>query len=144
MKQLFLTSEVNSVAQDIRQKITKTGNLCTAFITTPIEKGLEDDDLEWHEQNKTSMINAGFDILEYTIAGKKLEELKKDLSHADVIYVEGGSLIHMMNQSRISGFDNFAREFIKNGGIYIGTSTGSFIAAEDTSPGLLSRNLFRR
>ena len=91
MKELFLTSDVNLAAKDISQKIhTKTGNMRTAFITTPIEK--EEGDLEWHEQNKTSMANAGFDI--------------------------------------------FIREFIENGGKYIGTSTGSFIMAEDTAPGL--------
>lgn len=135
MIELFLTSDVKAVAKDISQKLhTRTGNMRTAFITTPIEK--EDGDLEWHKQNKASMINAGFDIFEYTIAGKNFEDLKKDLKDVDIVYVEGGSLVHMMNQVRLSGFDVFIREFILNGGKYIGTSTGSFIMAEDTAPGL--------
>jgi dipeptidase E len=137
MKQLFLTSEVNLVARNISKKIkTKSGNLRTAYITTPIEKGHEGDDLEWSKQNQASMIKAGFDTFEYSITGKNLEELKQDLKNIDVVYVEGGSLVHMMNQVRLSGFDLFIREFIEGGGIYIGTSTGSFIAAEDTAPGL--------
>lgn len=45
-------------------------------------------------------------------------------------------MVHMMNQARLSGFDIFIRKFIEDGGTYIGTSTGSFIAAEDTAPGL--------
>ena len=137
MKELFLTSEVNLVASDIRKKIkTKSGNLKTAYITTPTEKGHEEDDLEWSRQNKASMVKEGFDIFEYSITGKKIEELEQDLGSADVVYVEGGSLVHMMNQVRLSGFDTFIREFVEDGGVYIGTSTGSFIMAEDTAPGL--------
>lgn len=137
MKELFLTSEVNLVAADIRKKIkTKSGNLRTAYVTTPTEKGHDGDDLEWSKQNKASMVKVGFDIFEYSITGKKIEELKQDLSGVDVIYVEGGSLVHMMNQARLSGFDVYIHKFIEDGGVYIGTSTGSFIAAEDTAPGL--------
>ncbi len=135
--QLFLTSEVNLVAQDISKKITtKTGNLKTAFITTPTEKGHEQDDLQWSKDNQSSMRNAGFDIFEYTITNKNLEELKKDLGECDVVYVEGGSLIHMMNQVRRTGFDKFIVDFLEKGGVYVGTSTGSFIAAKDTAPGI--------
>ncbi len=125
------------VAEDISKKIkTRSGHLRTAYITTPVEKGLEGDDLDWSRQNQASMKKAGFDTFEYSITGKKIEELKHNLGLADVIYVEGGSLIHMMNQIRLSGFDAFVREFIEKSGVYIGTSTGSFIAAENTAPGL--------
>jgi len=137
MKELFLTSEINLVASDISKKIkTKSGNLRTAYIITPVEKGYEKNDLKWSKQNQASMIKAGFDIFEYSITNKKLDELKRDLNDVDVIYVEGGSLVYMMNQVRLSGFDIFIREFVKKGGVYIGTSTGSFIMAEDTAPGL--------
>jgi len=135
MQQLFLTSEVASVAEDIAKKIP--GSKRTAFITTPIERGHENDDLQWHKDNKAAMSRAGFDIFEYTITGKTREGLENDLASAEVIYVEGGSLVWMMNQVRLSGFDAFIREFLENGGSYIGTSTGSFIAATDTEPGLV-------
>ena len=138
MIELFLTSEVQAVAEDIYKKISKgSGKLHTAYIITPIERGHEEDDLGWHKKNKESMMTAGFDIFEYSITGKNVENLQSDLGNADVIYVEGGSLVHMMNQARISGFDSFIREFVEKGGKYIGTSTGSFIMAEDTAPGLV-------
>ncbi|HVZ12743.1 MAG TPA: Type 1 glutamine amidotransferase-like domain-containing protein [Patescibacteria group bacterium] len=136
MKTLFLTSEVEIVASDVYQKINKNGRLRTAYITTPTEKGHENDDLAWHRSNKLSMENAGFETFDYTITGKNPKALEADLKDAEVIYVEGGSLVHMMNQARISGFDKFIKSFVENGGIYIGTSTGSFIMAEDTAPGL--------
>ena len=72
----------------------------------------------------------------YTITGKTYEQIDKDLSAVDVIYVEGGSLVFMLNQARITGFDRFISDFVARGGVYIGTSTGSFIAAKDTAPGL--------
>jgi peptidase E len=140
MRQLFLTSEVASVAADIARNIV--GPKRTAFITTPLERGHEDDDLQWHRDNKTSMQEAGFEIFEYTITGKTRDDLEHDFAEADVIYVEGGSLVWMMNQARSTGFDDFIREFVNKGGIYIGTSTGSFIAAEDTAPGLELENYF--
>lgn len=137
MIELFLTSDVNSVAANISKKIkTRTRKKRTAFITTPLEKGHEGDDLQWHKQNKEALTKEGFDIFEYTITGKKLEDLKRDLKDIDIVYVEGGSLVHMMNQTRSSGFDIFIRDFVENGGKYIGTSTGSFITAEETAPGL--------
>ncbi|MES3004862.1 MAG: Type 1 glutamine amidotransferase-like domain-containing protein [Patescibacteria group bacterium] len=137
MKQLFLTSEVKLVAKDIGKRIvTSSGNLHTVYITTPTEKGHEEDDLQWSRDNKQAMVDAGFDTFDYSITGKSLADLKKDLNDVDVVYVEGGSLVHMMNQVRISGFEVFIKDFLDKGGVYIGTSTGSFIAAVDTAPGM--------
>lgn len=137
MKQLFLTSEVAGVARDIGCKIyTATGGLVTAYITTPIERGHDGDDLAWHHGNRSALQQAGFQTFDYTITGKRYEQICEDLAGVDVIYVEGGSLVFMLNQARITGFDRFLRDFVARGGVYIGTSTGSFIAAEDTAPGL--------
>lgn len=137
MKQLFLTSEVADVAHDISAKIkTLSGRLITAYITTPMERGHDGDDLAWHHNNRASMQRAGFETFEYTITGKTYEQICKDLSAVDVIYVEGGSLVFMLNQARIAGFDRFVSDFVARGGVYIGTSTGSLIAAKDTAPGL--------
>lgn len=143
MKQLFLTSEVKLVAKSVKERIkTRSGQFKTAYITTPIEKGHENDDLHWHKDNKQSMIDAGFDIFEYTITGKSIDELRTDLKEADVIYVEGGSLTHMLSQSKKTGFDVFLREFVAKGNPYIGTSTGSFIASSDTEAGLSLEDYF--
>ncbi|MFA6601565.1 MAG: Type 1 glutamine amidotransferase-like domain-containing protein [Candidatus Paceibacterota bacterium] len=143
MKQLFLTSEINLVAQDIKNKIkTKSGKFKTAYITTPIERGHDNDDLEWHRQNKKSMIDAGFDVFEYTITNKNANDFQNDLGDADIIYVEGGSLVYMLNQARKTGFDVFLRKFTEEGNPYIGTSTGSFIASIDTEAGLSLENYF--
>lgn len=141
MKQLFLTSEVNLVAESIEKKVkTKSGKLKTAYVTTPIEKGHEHDDLNWHKQNKKSMNDAGFDIFEYTITNKNLDQIQSDLANIDILYVEGGSLVHMLNQSRATGFDIFLKKFVEDGNPYIGTSTGSFIVATDTEAGLSLEN----
>ncbi len=143
MKQLFLTSEVNLVAKDIINKIeTKSGKFRTAYIITPIEKGHANDDLEWHVENKKSMLEAGFDIFEYTITNKNINDFNDDLSDVDIIYVEGGSLTHMLRQVKVTGFDKFIVDFVDSGKPYIGTSTGSFIASTDTEAGLSLENHF--
>ncbi len=143
MKQLFLTSDVADVAADIAQKIqTKSGALKTAYITTALERGHDDDDLAWHKYNKQSMEDAGFDVFEYTITGKSIEEMRADLTSVDVVYVEGGSLVWMLQQVRETGFDVLVKEMINAGTPYIGTSTGSFIMAPDTEAGLALENYF--
>ena len=49
----------------------------------------------------------------------------------DVLHVHGGNSFYLLLQSRKSGFDKFAKKFIDNGGIYIGSSAGSVVAAPD-------------
>lgn len=122
-----MTSSGNRVAKDIAEQIGK--GLKTVFITTASET--EGPDLEWLHNDRRGLEDAGFDLFDYTITGKSSEQLEKDLKDIDVVYLSGGNTFYLLLQSRKSGFDKFVRKFMDNGGIYIGTSAGSIVAATD-------------
>ena len=122
-----MTSSGNRVAKDIAEQIGK--GLKTVFITTASET--EGPDLEWLHNDRRGLEDAGFDLFDYTITGKSSEQLEKDLKDIDVVYLSGGNTFYLLLQSRKSGFDKFDRKFMDNGGIYIGTSAGSIVAATD-------------
>jgi len=128
MKRLFLASEINVVASHIAKQLDiSSKKLKTAFITTASEG--EKGEKKWLEDNRNGLIDAGFDVLDYTITGKKYEQIVKDLKDVDVIHVNGGNTFYLLLQARKSGFDKFVKEHVKQGGIYTGSSAGSIIAS---------------
>jgi dipeptidase E len=136
MKQLFLASSIDRTAKAIAEQITqKTGKdiktLKTAFITTGAEavKIQNPDDMEWLENDRKGLADAGFDLFDYTITDKTPEQIEKDLGDCDVIHVNGGNSFYLLIQARKSGFDKFIRDFVNKGKIYTGSSAGSIIAS---------------
>ncbi len=133
MKRLFLTSSVNFVASDIAKKLNLNKGNKLVFITTASEYKARD--LSWQDEDRNSLVQAGFDVFDYTIIGKKQKQLKEDLRGADYIYVSGGNTFYLLEKAQESGFIKIIRDLIlKMGKIYIGTSAGSIIAGPDTYP----------
>lgn len=138
MKQLFLTSSIHAVAHDIAKKVNLAKANKLVFITTAadIEKG----DKTWLDDDRRSLVNAGFNVTDYTIVGKSYEQLDKDLRDYDFIYLSGGNTFYLIRQSEETGFSKLVRELVLNKGkIYIGTSAGSIIAGPKCPDYLLSK-----
>lgn len=129
MKRLFLTSSVSFVAPSVAEKIGNVKGMKLAFINTPAE--LETEDLGWQDDDRNSLIKVGFDVFDYTITGKKKDEIKSDLEPADVIYFSGGNQFYLLRRLQESGCADVIRNFVNSGKIYIGTSAGSMIAGPD-------------
>ena len=69
MKRLFLASSIDRIAKHIAKKISKdVKKLKIAFITTAAEPELEKnhDDREWFDNDRKGLINASFNIFDYT------------------------------------------------------------------------------
>lgn len=131
MKKLFLASEIDVCAKHLAKQIKKPVNkLKTVFIPTAAEP--ETGDKKWVKDNKKGLVEAGFNVFDYTITGRTPKEIEKDLNDVDVIHVNGGNTFYLLLQARISGFDKFVRKQIKKGVIYTGSSAGSII----TSPNI--------
>jgi len=126
MKRLYLTSAVSFVAKDIAKHIGKVKGLKLAFINTPAE--LEKKDLEWQDDDRNSLVEVGFDIFDYTITDKTKEQIKNDLSVADVIYISGGNQFYLLEKIQQTDCADVIRDYVAKGKIYIGTSAGSMIA----------------
>ena len=128
MKRLFLASEINIVASHIANQLKNSSQkLKTVFISTAEE--VETGDKQWVKDNKNGLIDSGFDVFDYTITGKKYQQIVEDLKNVDVIHVNGGNPFYLLLQARKSGFDKFVKQYIKQGGIYTGSSAGSIIAS---------------
>jgi dipeptidase E len=80
------------------------------------------------------LLKSGFEIFDYTITGKTIEQIKHDLSGIDVLHIPGGNEFYLKAKSNESNFDEFVIDFIAKGGIYIGSSCGSIIVGTDMSP----------
>lgn len=133
MKRLFLASSVSGVALRIARDIgAKVRGMRLAFIITAAEA--EEGNKGWLRDDRAAVVKAGFDVFDYTLTGKTSEQIRKDLSHVDVVFIEGGNPFYLLQQIQQSGFAPIVRELIKKGVIYIGSSAGSQVAGPDLYP----------
>ena len=110
-----------------------------------------DDDKEWLRNDRKALVDAGFDVSDYTITDKKKDQIVKDLGEYSYIYISGGDTPYLLEQSKKSSFSSLVGEMInKEGKTYIGTSAGSIIAGpyipeylyEDKAPSIEERRSF--
>ena len=129
--ELFLTSSVHAVAHDIAKKVDLAKANKLVFIDTATEPKGEREDLEWLKNDRKALVNAGFDVSDYTITGKTRDKLEEDLKDFDFIYLSGGNTAYLLEQSQKSGFISLVKELVsERGKIYIGTSAGSIICGQ--------------
>jgi dipeptidase E len=131
MRRLFLASEINRVAHDIAKRIGKDPKtLKTAFINTAAE-AKDDPNPQFLNKNRNGLVEAGFNLFDYTLTDKTSDQIQEDLEGCDIIHVNGGVTPYLLLQARKSGFDKFIKKFVDEGGIYLGSSAGSIIVSPD-------------
>lgn len=82
------------------------------------------------------LINAGIPAENISIYDCDREMPYEELKEFDVVYFCGGSPKHLVKKIHESKFDRPLCRFIENGGIYVGVSAGSMVAAENLADGL--------
>ena len=60
----------------------------------------------------------------------------EELRQYDLVYFTGGSPHYLLERINDTGFNRSLRQFIDNGGVYVGVSAGSCIATNDLPDGL--------
>lgn len=70
------------------------------------------------------------DIPERNITFFKLDKKanKDNLKDVDAIFVLGGNTFDYLDRIRKTGLDKLIKNFVKNGGVYLGLSAGSYVA----------------
>lgn len=131
MKKLFLASTVSLVVKDIAKKINKKG-LKLAFVKTASEA--EEGVLDWLDQDRNSLKEAGFKVSNYTITGKTKIQVENDLKDFDVLFFSGGNTFYLLEKIQQAKCAKIIADFIENGKIYIGSSAGSLVAGPDILP----------
>lgn len=129
MKRLFLTSSLRRVIKDLVKHIDGYKGMKVTFITTASE--VEEGNKEWLSDDRDALAEVGFKVVEYTVAGKRKEQIKKDLDDANVICFSGGNTLYLLEKIQESDCFKLVRDYILEGKIYIGISAGSEIASSD-------------
>lgn len=129
---IFLTSESYNVMHDIVKYIDVPQNKKLLFVDTAGE--IKTGDRPWLTQAIDVLKELGFEVIEYTITDKTQNEIEEKLKDVDVLYVAGGDNFYLLKKAQENNFAQIAREFVANGGIYIGQSAGSVIAGPDIYP----------
>lgn len=128
MKRLFLASAIEYVAVDIARRLDTPG-MPMGYITTAAEVG--EGDLGWLEAGRAALVEAGFDVFNYTITGKTEAEIRQELEGVGAVCLSGGNNFYLLAKIRESGFDRIAAEWVAGGRPYLGSSAGSIVAGPD-------------
>ncbi len=128
---IFLTSDAATVMKDLVKYIDVDKNKKVLFVNTA---GELHDNPEWIDRARDEMRDIGFEMVEYTITDKNEAENQKAVDGVDIVYIAGGNAFYLLQKVQESGFLEIMKDFIKNGGIYIGQSAGSYLAGPTLEP----------
>jgi len=129
MKTLFLSSagvRFPIIKRELLKVLPKApSQLSLSFVNTAANV-VEDD--TFSKEDEKELRNMGFSVQVVDIAGKNEGELREILGNQDVIYVEGGNGFYLLKQVKESGFEKVIKELIDRGVVYVGVSSGTYIA----------------
>lgn len=123
---IFLTSDAATVIHDVTKHFDFENNKKVLFVETSGET--HQGKRRWIDDAIEKMQQLGFELEIYTITDKTESEIKSAISRVDIIYVAGGNSAYLLNKSQENNFAEIVKEFIDDGGIYIGQSAGSIVA----------------
>ena len=127
MKNIFLTScgIINDkIKNEFYEQINKDIKDVKVLYITTASDGEPDDDKTWMNEEFKTILNLGIlkeNITEYKI-GKSI-----NVNDFDIMYMMGGNTFYLLDIIRKTNFDNYIRNFIESGKIYVGSSAGSEI-----------------
>lgn len=93
-----------------------------------ITAGKGTPDMSYLGKGKKILENKGFDFQDIDIEGMDEQSIRLALVGKHVIFVPGGNAFYLLKAIRQSRFDWVVRDFIELGGIYIGASSGAYVA----------------
>lgn len=129
MQTIILTSagfKTEKLRENLLRVLPKIpSQLKLAYITTASKV---EEHRDYVDRDRGILQDLGFKIKELDIEGKNTNDLKRELSNFNVIYVQGGNTFYLLREVRRSGFDRVVKRLIDKGVIYIGVSAGSYIA----------------
>lgn len=88
---------------------------------------------EWIDEGREILKQHGWQVFDYDIAGKSTAEVEQELSDKDVIFVQGGQCLYMLEEAQKCNLSDIIKRAVARGVPYIGESTGSIITGRDIS-----------
>lgn len=127
---LFLTSSTDQTTHAwIKHLGRDPHSMKLTFITTAAE--VEKGDKQWLYDDRQTLVTAGFDVTDYTVAGKSKDDVTAMLNNTDMVFVSGGNVFYLLQEMRLSGFADLIKGFVHKGLLYGGSSAGSIVAGPD-------------
>lgn len=139
MQRLYLTSSfrgegvadlvLNDIAKNLGKSMSelKISYIITAGNLHPAEER------DWIDEGREILRVHGCQVFDYDIEGKSYDEVRQEVSDKDVIFVQGGQCLYMLEQAQKCQLGDIVKEALARGVPYIGESTGSIIAGRDIS-----------
>ena len=129
---LILTSSSDCVTTNFVPFLPKKpSEFRLTFIPTAAE--VEKGDLQWLQDDRKALVDAGFPVTDFTLTNKTSDEVKKMLDNTDFVFVSGGNTFYLLQEMRRSGFADVIKAYVDKGMIYGGSSAGSIVAGPDIS-----------
>lgn len=139
LQRLYLTSSFRGkgvaemVMEDIEKYLGKAGEeIRISYIITAGNLHPEGR-RDWIDEGRELLRAQGWQVFDYDIAGKMEEEVDQELADKDVVFVQGGSVIYMLEQLQKCNFGEIIKRVVARGVPYIGESTGSITTGRDIS-----------
>lgn len=129
---LFLASIAANCLDKIVELLSKSPKSClVTFVPTAADPYKD----KWFiEEDRNKLRQMGFKVKDLDIKSKSKEELLVELKGVDVIFVAGGNVFYLLQETRKSGFDEVVKELIKKDVIYVGSSAGSVLVGPTIEP----------
>jgi dipeptidase E len=129
---LILTSSSSYVCKDWIKHLAKSPSESKlTFIPTAAE--VEPGEKKWLNEDRQALVDIGFNVSDFSLVGKTSEEVKDTLNHTDIVFVAGGNTFFLLQEMNKSGFSELIHDYVNKGGVYVGSSAGSVVAAPDIS-----------
>lgn len=140
MQQLYLMSSFRGegvaklVMNDIEQKLRKPADEVRILYITTAGNLHPKDQRTWIDEGREILWTRGWQVFDYDIANKTKQEVELAIKDKDVVFVQGGQCIYMLEQTKACNFSNVIKRALLRGVFYMGESTGSIITGQDISP----------
>ncbi len=121
------------IMDDIERKLGKRPEEIRVSYITTAGNLHPSDKREWIDEGREILRKRGWQVFDYDIAGKTKEEVEQELGERDVVFVQGGQCMYMLEQMQKCGFAEIMKDLVTRGVPYIGESTGSIICGDDIS-----------
>lgn len=139
LQNLYLTSSfrgkgvANLVINDIERLLGKTANEIRVLYITTAGNLHPKEQRVWIDEGRKILQEHGWQVFDYDIENKSEMEVEEVVSQSDVIFVQGGQCIYMLEQAQKCKLGEIVKRALAKGVPYIGESTGSIIAGRDIS-----------
>ena len=88
------------------------------------------DDAWWVEDDRKALQGQGYEVIDTDLRSISKDELASQLESVQVLHVNGGSVLYLIDLMRKQGMIDVIIDFVRNRNlIYTATSAGSIIAA---------------